>query len=425
MNRIKRAAFSAVIVLLSTHGVMPTLANASEALTIGEAETIALQKEPGDLAIRAQADAFRDRAVIAGELPDPQLRLGVQNLPTDTFALDQEPMTQSQIGFRQTFPSSGTLAARSAQFDAYAEAFSEKASERRRHVLLATREAWLELLYWNYAEKVLRDNRALFSDLVDITRTMYAQGRQNQHDVLRAELELSRLDDRIVSVTEKISVARARLAQWVGPNNAARPLPNVLPTWPSVSQKELLDGIHRHPRLLALKHNVMATEGKIAEADSAYNPSWSIDLGYGKREGVDTLGAPRSDFVSIMLNVDIPLFTTDRQDRQLSASRRERFSAELEHQRALLELRRQAESEWSRWEKLQERAALYDSSIIGQARQQTDASIAAYQNQRGDFADVMRAAITQLDVQLDERRIITDLTISRARIEFLGGSDHE
>lgn len=425
MNSIKRAVLSTAIVIMSTYGTMPLLADVGEPLTIGEAETIALQQEPGEVAMRAKADAFRDRAVAADELPDPQLRLGIQNLPTDTFALDQEPMTQTQIGFRQMFPASGTLSARSAQFEANAEALSEVASDRRRQVLLATREAWLDLLYWIYAEEVLRENRALFSDLVDITRTLYAQGRKNQQDVLRAELELSRLDDRIVSVTENISVARARLAQWVGPDNAARPLPNVLPTWPSVSQKELLDGIHRHPRLLALKHNVMAAKGKIAEADSAYNPSWSIDLGYGKREGVDALGAPRSDFVSIMLNVDIPLFTTDRQDRQLSASRHERFSVELEHQRALLELRRQAESEWSRWEKLQERAALYDSSIIGQARQQTDASIAAYQNQRGDFADVMRAAITQLDVQLEERRIITDLTISRARIEFLGGSNYE
>ncbi|NIU05512.1 MAG: TolC family protein, partial [Gammaproteobacteria bacterium] len=50
-------------------------------LTLAETEDRALASEPGQLALQARAAALRERAIVAGELPDPMLRVGLNNYP--------------------------------------------------------------------------------------------------------------------------------------------------------------------------------------------------------------------------------------------------------------------------------------------------------------------------------------------------------
>ena len=64
------------------------------------------------------------------------------------------------------------------------------------------------------------DSRQLFEQLVAITRAHYASGRVSQQDVLQAQLELSRLDDRATRIDEQRDVQRATLSRWIG--DAAR-----------------------------------------------------------------------------------------------------------------------------------------------------------------------------------------------------------
>jgi hypothetical protein len=73
-------------------------------LTLAEAEDLALAEEPGQKALQARAAALEARAVVAGELPDPMLRVGINNFPIQSGSFSTEGMTHAAIGLRQSFP---------------------------------------------------------------------------------------------------------------------------------------------------------------------------------------------------------------------------------------------------------------------------------------------------------------------------------
>ncbi len=103
-------ASSCLVALTSANAQAPESPAASvevAMLTLDRAVEIALQNNPGLAGLRARADAMRTMPSQAGALPDPILSLNAMNLPTDTFDLDQEPMTQIQLALSQSFPFPG------------------------------------------------------------------------------------------------------------------------------------------------------------------------------------------------------------------------------------------------------------------------------------------------------------------------------
>ena len=197
-------------------------------LTIAEAEDLARAGEPGQLALLAQAEAMQEQAVVAGALPDPVLRVGVANYPIESGGFSTEGMTQAQLGVRQSFPRARAQGMQ--KLHAEAEVFSQSANARARNVLAAVRIAWLDAYYSQQAWALVSESRPFFADLVTITRSMYAVGRKTQHDVLRAELELSRLDDRLIETERARAEAQATLSRWLG-QDAYRPVALKLPSW--------------------------------------------------------------------------------------------------------------------------------------------------------------------------------------------------
>lgn len=393
-------------------------------LTLAEAERLALQAEPGAQAAEARATAHRERAVSAGELPDPQVRMGVMNLPVDTFSFTQENMTQTQLGVRQAFPSAGSREASSRRFQAQARSQGEQAEARRRQVRLRVREAWLDVRYREASLETLEDDRDLFEDLVEVTRALYAEGRRSQQDLIRAQLELSRLDDRMLDVRERIRTARADLARWIGRDQAGRPLAAGWPEWNELApEPRLARRLEDHPSLQAMRERVAAADADIERARSQYKPSWALDAGYGFRSGRDNLGDSRDDFFSVMVSMDVPLFTGDRQDRDVAAAVSEQAAVEADWRDELREMRREVASGYARWDQLNERIELYERDLIPQAEAQTEAALLAYQNDTGDFADVMRGHITLLDAHLEKLRLKTERARTWARLNYLGGTN--
>ena len=109
-------------------------ATPTRTLSLAEAESLALESEPGQLAWLARAAAFESRSVAAGELPDPSLRLGLANLPIDSGSFSAEPMTQAQIGLRQAFPPGRSRSLSTREMHYQALEMTESAEARARDV---------------------------------------------------------------------------------------------------------------------------------------------------------------------------------------------------------------------------------------------------------------------------------------------------
>lgn len=392
-------------------------------LTLAEAEDLALAGEPGQEALRARSEAMQELAVSAESLPDPVMRVGLANYPLDGGGFSDQDMTQAQIGVRQAFPRGRTRELSGQRLLADAAAFEHGADARGRDVLTAVRLSWLDVYHSQQAWSLIDESRPFFADLVTITRSMYAVGRKTQYDVLRAELELSRLEDRLLNAARERSEAQAALSRWVG-DHASRPVAMKLPQWdtpPPVEQ--LKERIDTHPTMASADATISARQAAVDLADESKKPGWALDLGYGYRDGTTSGGEPRSDFINLAVVVDLPFFGKNRQDRKIAAALGERRAA-IESRRALdVQLRSELDAEYVRWTELTRRLALYDSEILQKSRAQSQAALLAYQSDTGDFAAVMHAYIDDLDTRIEYLRLQVERARSYAVLANLGGLD--
>lgn len=399
----------------------PAQAQHNIPLTLAEAEDLALEQEPGYEALLLRSQALAEEAVAAGQLPDPTLRVGVANYPIQSGGFSTEGMTQAQLGYRQSFPSGDTREFSTLKFESLSLEMSENAGARRRDVLSEVRRAWFEAYYWQHARAMVEEKRPFFADLVEITRSWYAVGRKTQQDLLRAELELTRIDDRLIEIDRHYSQAVAALAEWTGAA-AVRPIASRLPDWGATpSLEELRQKLHAHPVLLAAEARVSAREAEVGVAEESRKPGWSIDVGYGYREGELPNGDPRSDFISVAVTTELPLFRKNRRDRALAAALRERSAAEYNKEQLRRRLSSELDTAYARWQDLDRRATLYETSILGLSSDHAQAALLAYQSDAGDFADVMRGYIDELNTRLEHLRLRIERAQTYAVLANLGG----
>lgn len=390
-------------------------------LTLAEAEDKGLLAEPGQQAMHAKALALQELGVVAGELPDPMLRLGLNNFPLQSGGFTTEGMTNAGVSYRQAFPAGKTRELNTRRFDLLAHEMNENAATRGRNVLTAVRQSWLDLYYWERAHALVSESRPFFDDLATITRSLYGVGRKTQQDVLRAELELSRLDDRLIEIERQRSRSRAALGEWIG-GEASRPVALKLPAWSKVPPYESLQStLLQHPLMQAANAQIDARIAGVGIAEQRAKPGWALDVGYSYRDGSLPSGQPRSDFITVGVTVDLPFFRKRSVDSTLSAALQERSAAKSSREQTLRQLQSQLAAEYARWTDLTRRLELYNTRILGQANDNAEASLLAYQSDRGDFADVMRGYINDLNTRIDHIRLQVERAQSYAVLANLGG----
>lgn len=429
-NQTMNVKTSAVLILALQLGLFAPLSFA--VLTIEQAEQIAARNDPGITQTLNRAKAIKSDAISQSQFPDPVVILGAQNLPTDTFKFDQEPMTQFRVGVRQMFPQGDSLSLKAGKLNTQAASMDSAASVRYLINGKQVRSLWLEVMYWNRATEILREDESLFTQLQEVTHSLYSVGQVQQQDVLRAELELSRLREKIIKAERQAESQRALLSRWVGLPALNEPWPDLLPVLPSPrnaymseiaanshpvqnladEQQQILDSLREHPMLVGLQRQVDVAEHDIRLMQQQYKPAWGVELSYGYRDGDNNDGSDRADFFSAMVNVSVPLFTGNRQDKSVQSATYQKASQQNAYQDKLLEMVGEVRSLKSRLVQTNEQLALFDEQILSKARQQAEASLSSYQAASSGFSDVMRAYISEQKDRLDYERLL----ISRLQI---------
>lgn len=390
---------------------------AAPQLTLDESIRLALENDPRFRISEARSVALQEQAVADNALPDPKLKLGLMNFPTDTFARDQEPMTQVQVGVQQMFPAGDSLKYQSRRTLSRSDAQAYLSEDQRRQLVRDVRQAWLEWYYWHRAREVVEENRALYHKLVRITESQYASGRQQQQDVIRAELELGLLDDRLVDIRNRIDVSWAELMRYLGKTPASMMPPESFPELPQPA-RPVLD---EHPMIQAARAQVAAEEHGVALARQSYKPSWMLDVTYGARDGLNMDGSQRTDFLSAMVLMDIPLFTGNYQDRKVAAGKQQLQGALHNLEDRQRELHKQWQAAQARWTSLGDRLNRYEQQLLPMARENAETALYGYQSRGAEFNALMRARIMQLETELKALRLRIDHAKTQAQLLYLAG----
>lgn len=379
--------------------------------------------------------ALGAESIAAGELPDPVVNLGLRNLPMDSFSLSREPMTQVSLGITQHFPRGDTRRLQQERLMQLSQVEPHLRADRSLKVALQVTEIWLQAYLAEKIARLIEADRGLFEHLVDVAESSYstAVGKTRQQDLIRAQLELTRLDEKLISLRERFDAHRARLSQWVGyaelsavmslmPSLAIDELPDVasatvMQVLESGDSGSIVDAqLLQHPRVVAIDQKISAAATDVDLAQQGYKPQWGLSTAYAYRsdERVD-----RDDFLSVGVSFDLPIFTGRRQDQKVASASRQVESMRLERVLVLRSLRADFETVLAEHQRLRERRDLYTNRLLREMDEQADASLQAYTNDDGDFAEAVRARIADLNARIDVLNIEVSLLSLQARANYL------
>ncbi|WP_213995618.1 TolC family protein [Arsukibacterium sp.] len=417
----------------------------SRVLTLDEAIVAAIKQDPWLKGSKYSEDAIIANSVAASTLPDPVVSISLANLPTDGFAFDQEPMTQLKAGVTQTFPRGDSLDIRHKQLQEVAKQHPIMRQDRIAKITLAVSLKWLEIFRAQQTISLIEHDRALFEQLGEVARASYSSaiGKVRQQDIVRAQLELTRLEDRLTKLHSQKEQATAQLLEWLSdeaawPKNSAHfqqniTLPERLPTIRPLyldAQGDLESGnmqtlaylLNNHPYVLVFEQKIEASKTGIDLAKQQYKPQWGVNASYAYRAD-DQIGRSRADFISVGISFDLPLFTGNKQDQEVSAAISQAEAIKTEKSLALRSLLSQLQSAYAAHQRLLQREALYKSDILLQMNDLAEASLTAYTNDDGDFAEVVRARIADLSARIDALNIDVDLLKSQSQLNYFFSDD--
>jgi len=363
-------------------------------------------------------------------LPDPKISIGLANLPTDGFDFGQEGMTQAKIGIAQMFPRGDTLDIKSQQLRIQSEAFPFQRQDREAKVAVTVGSLWLDAYRVQQSIALIEKNRSLFEQLADIAEASYssAVGKTRQQDIVRAQLELTKLEDRLEKLGQQKNRFEGMLSQWLtkfstGNDSVeatlisdfslhnivlSQQIPqidlinnNLVSTQNWLKPEELVHYFTNHPSVVAVDKKVSATKTGIKLAELQYQPEWGVSASYGYRAD-DPMGKSRADLFSVGVTFDLPLFTEDRQDKEVQSAIFQTEAVKTEKLLLLRQLLGSYSSAKGRLKRLKDRQNLYTSKLLPQIHDQAEASLTAYTNDDGDFAEVVRSRIAVLNAEIDE-----------------------
>ncbi len=427
MKLIKILSMNLSIVLATA--MLPGMAAAQQVisfqgLSLQDAERIALERDSLIKSFEQQSGAFVDQSIAVDSWPDPRIKLGAQAVPIDSFDLKQEPMTQIIVGYQQMLPRGDSNQYAAESMLAMSRLQAAKKEQRIREVLRQVRKAWLDVVLQTESIRIIQANRQLFVKMLDISQSYYAAGRQQQQDVVQAELEISLVDDRLQQASSKLIVARANLAKWMGEDNLQGDIDfngNDLEIITIPAYAELTKRLLEHPELVSAQEKIISQQNKLEIANAQYSPQWGFDVSYGKRSGENMDGSERDDFLTAMVTFDLPVFTENRQDRNVSAEKQNLQASRYQQLdiRRILEKRVQEVSGQLR--KLKDRHQLYRNKVLPQAQQNAEVALRGYQSGVVTFFTLTRARITELNTRLAELRIKVDYSKTLAELQYLTG----
>jgi len=394
---------------------------AQATLTLDQALRIAQDRSRQLVAQESAAAAARELAVAAGQLPDPTLKAGVNNLPvngSDRFNLTNDFMTMRSVGVMQEFTRSDKRKARASRFDREAEA-----AEAARAVALAdlrrdTAQAWLERYYQERMLDLLQSQRNEAGLQIDAADAAYRGGRGAQGDVFAARSAVALIDDRIRQTQRQIATAKTRLARWIGADaDQALAAPPSLSTV-RLDAAGLETQLAHHPQiaLMAKQEDMARADADIAQSNK--RADWSVELMYSQR------GSAYSNMVSVNVSIPLQLDQKNRQDRDVAAKlalaeqmRAQREDATREHVAETLA--------WlQEWQSNRDRLTHYDSALIPLAADRTRAALAAYRGASAALSAVLEARRMEIDTRMDRLRLEMETASLWARLEYLVPAEH-
>lgn len=427
MDPLKVGALTALITFCYT-SLAHAAGESQRELHLDQAIVQAVQEDPWFTVSEQMQRADQLKEASVETRPSPSVSLGMLNLPTDTFSMRQEPMTQLRVGITQAFARGDTVALTREQHRLRATRHPLARQERAAKVALTVTNYWLDMAQARQHQALVREDIAIVEQLVTTTSSAYESGvgRVRQQDVLDARLELAKMREQLTAIIQREEKAAAALRTLIGETGPALafadtlpvvPLPDVVLTQAPDRRQRLAERLSMHPsvRLLAVEHSVASQAVEIAKQKNA--PQWAVNGGYAYRSDARS-GDSRADFLSVGVSVDIPLFNEHANDNAVKAAFAESEATETRRRALIRDLLTEVNAQRAALSRLYERQQQFEETILPQSEDYAEATLDAYTAAQGSVETVLDARAAHLKARIAALNIATDIARHRAMLAY-------
>jgi outer membrane protein TolC len=397
--------------------------NANSLVTVQDYLRYAAENNAGLKAAFEQLEVAVQQVPQAKSLPDPKFTYGYFIREVETRVGPQ----RQKFGIMQVFPWFGKIEARTDAAASNVKAAGKQLEAVRLKLFFEVKEAFYEYVYLASAIDIARENLELIKHFEEVARIKYMAAAAGHPDVIRAQVELAKLEDHLKALEDLRRPIVARL-------NAVLNRPTTAELdWP---KKQQFQQVHldrsqmvkmlkdRNPELAGLDWEIEAAKKRVELAKKKFYPDIGVGVDWIQTDGAASSGVSGSgeDPVVLMFSMNLPLWRNSYKaaERQAKANVRKITQQKVDTENNILA---KAVQVLYNFEDTTRKIHLYGDILVSKAKELVEASETAYKAGTIDFLSLIDAQQMLLTYQLAYERAATDNQQMLAELEMLVGME--
>ncbi|CAG9240823.1 TolC family protein [Paraburkholderia caribensis] len=365
-------------------------------------------------AAQASVRASSEAAVRAGQLPDPTLKAGVDNLPVtgpQKYTIGQDFMTMRRIGIEQEWVSGDKRRLRSELANDLVDRERAGYLGQLANTRQQTAIAWLGAVYAKKGVSLQRQLVEHMTHELDATKASYRGAKATAADVTQAQAMLAQTQDQLLKAQQTLQTALIGLSRWTAtPVSDVTGEPPAPQSYVSSLPPEELREVQ--PVLVAASRDIAVADADTAVANSNRSPNWTWEVAYQQR------GGAYSNMVSVGVSIPLPINRKNRQDRDASEKAELATRARLMYEDAQRQVEADIRTQSATLASGRERITSLSNSLLPAAGQRVQLAAAAYRAGTGSLADTFAARRAQLEAELQVLDLQRDVSQTWAQLEY-------
>jgi cobalt-zinc-cadmium efflux system outer membrane protein len=383
--------------------------------------TEAEQNNPQIQAVRLSWQAAKQVPSQVSTLPDPQFNVQQVNVgsPRPFAGYTNSDFAYVGLGVTQDLPYPGKLRLKGEMAKRDADVVQQQYESVRRSILAEVKSAYFQLAYLSTTLGILESDGELLQQVEKAADARYRSGMGNQQDLLRAQLEQTKLLREITMHHLEVAKLQAQIKQYL---NRTQSSPDIEPSELSqtplrLTFEELLSAAKaQNPEISGAEKMVEKQKLQVDLAHKDFYPDFNVQYMWQRTDPTQFRA-----YYMLSFGVRVPIYRSRKQRPELAQAEaelnRSRSESEVQSQQVAFELRSEYETE----QKTTELLRIYREGLVPQARAGFQAGIAAYQNNRQDFQALLASFLDVLNLDEEYWKGIAERETALARLEQLTG----
>ncbi|MGC8595801.1 MAG: TolC family protein [Candidatus Kryptoniota bacterium] len=385
---------------------------------------LALQNNPEIKTARYESSAAGTQVSVAGQLPDPQLKISAMNVPSN-FILNSDMMTMvPQVTLMQMFPWFGKLAAASdvKKYGYYAS--KDRLANITLEVVSRIKKTYADIYQAQKTIAYLEYKRTLLNGVVKAAEQLFAVGQVPQQDVFRATAELTMVQSDIINANAMLKQKYADLTALIGKSELIAPQIDTLKLIKLQPLNDLMAELFRgNPYLLQVNNLKRAAEAQTIFARKDAVPDLTFGVSYGYRGALAPDGTKAPNMMNFEIGLSVPVFFGAKQEKMIDEADFMKKAAEQDYDVTALSLQNQLRSIYAEAEAMSRLIPLYSKELVPQYEATYNSSLSSYSVGKTTFAMLIDNLTTLINTKIDLLKIESNYFSATAEISKLVGEN--